>query len=77
MTKTELRSLYGKDMLVEAVVEHSLLTDGWIVEFRHSRGGLVPLTDFNGVERSFGDVDAATENAQDVGFNQVRIIDED
>ncbi len=77
MIKTELRSLYGRDMLVEAVIEHSLLTDGWIVEFRHSRGGLVPLTDINGVERSFGDIDSATENALDIGFNQVRIIDED
>lgn len=77
MTKSDLRSLYNRDMLVEAVVEHSLLTDGWIVEFRHSRGGLVPLTDGSGVERSFGDVDTATENALDVGFNQVRIIDED
>ena len=76
MIKTELRSLYGRDMLVEAVIEHSLLTDGWIVEFRHSRGGLVPLTDINGVERSFGDIDSATENALDIGFNQVRIIDE-
>lgn len=77
MTKSELRTLFGRDMLVEAVVEHSLLNDGWIVEFRHSRGGLVPLTDIDGVERSFGNLDAATENAQDIGFHQVRIIDDD
>lgn len=76
MTKSDLRTLYNRDMLVEAVVEHSLLTEGWIVEFRHSRGGLVPLTDSNGTERCFGNLDAASENALDVGFNQVRIIDD-
>lgn len=75
MTKSELRSLYGQQMLVEALVEPSLSSDGWIVEFRHARGGLVPLTDGDGIEQCFGDVDMATENALDIGFHQVRIID--
>lgn len=76
MTKSELRALYQKDMLVEAVVEHSLLTDAWIVEFRHSRGGYVPLTDRNGEERIFSDPDDATDYAMDIGFSQVRVLDE-
>lgn len=75
MTKSELRTLYSQHMLVEAVVEPSLSCDGWIVEFRHARGGLVPLTDGNGIEQCFGDVDMATENALDVGFHQVRIVE--
>ncbi|KXF80261.1 thymidylate kinase [Enterovibrio coralii] len=75
MTKNELRSLYSQQMLVEAVVEPSLSSDGWIVEFRHARGGLVPLTDGNGIEQCFGDVDMATENALEIGFHQVRIVD--
>ena len=58
MTKSELRNLYSQQMLVEAVVEPSLSSDGWIVEF-HARGGLVCLTDGNGIEQCFGDVDMA------------------
>ena len=77
MTKTELRALYHQDMLVEAVVEHSLLTDAWIVEFRHSRGGFVPLTDISGAERTFDDPDIATDHAMEVGFNQVRVMDDE
>ena len=76
MTKTELRALYHQDMLVEAVVEHSLASDDWIVEFRHQRGGLVPLTDVNGVERTFDDADAATDYAMEVGFSHVRVVDD-
>lgn len=75
MTKSELRALYSQHMLVEAVVEPSLSCDGWIVEFRHARGGLVPLTDGDGIEQCFGDVDMATENALDIGFHQVRIVE--
>ncbi|AMG30911.1 thymidylate kinase [Grimontia hollisae] len=75
MTKSELRTLYRQRLLVEAVVEPSLSSDGWIVEFRHTRGGLVPLTDGNGIEQCFGDVDMATENALDIGFHQVRIVE--
>ncbi len=74
MTKTELRSLYNQDMLVEAVVEHSLLTDAWILEFRHSRGGYVPLTDINGDEQVFEDPDMAMDRAMEIGFNQVRVL---
>ena len=77
MTKTELRDLFYQKMLVEAVVEPSLTSGGWIVEFRHARGGLVPLTDGQGVEQCFQDVDIATENALDIGFHQVRIVDND
>ncbi len=76
MTKSELRSLFDQEMLVEAVVEHSLLTDAWIVEFRHSRGGFVPLTDLNGNEQTFDDPDAATDRAMEIGFSQVRVMDD-
>ncbi|WP_087019035.1 thymidylate kinase [Thaumasiovibrio subtropicus] len=76
MTLTELQRLYTSHELVEAVVEPSLSADGWIVEFRHRRGGFVPLTDAAGVEKCYHDIDQATENALAVGFQQVRIADD-
>ncbi len=76
VTKTELRYLYNQKMLVEALVEHSFIMDGWIVEFRHQRGGLVPLTDASGIEKTFADPDTATTYAMEVGFSQVRVVDE-
>ncbi|MFZ6044170.1 thymidylate kinase, partial [Vibrio natriegens] len=48
---------------------------GWIVEFRHRRGGFVPLTDGAGSEKCYRDIDTATERAFEVGFHQVRIAD--
>ena len=75
MTIDELQRLYLTSDLVEAVVEPSIQTDGWIVEFRHRRGGLVPLTDHTGSEKCYQDVDSATESAFEVGFHQVRIAD--
>ena len=47
--------------------------EDWIVEFRYSRGGLVLLTDENGKECHYQDVDDASRSALDVGFKQVRI----
>ncbi len=76
MTKDQLQQLYSQELLVEAVVEPSIQHEGWIVEFRHARGGLVPMTDRLGVEICFESADMATVNALDVGFRQVRIVDE-
>ncbi|HIF9059127.1 TPA: thymidylate kinase [Photobacterium damselae] len=75
MTLTELQRLYAQRDLVEAIIEPSI-HDGWIVEFRHRRGGLVPLTDSGGSEQCYSDIDSATEQAFEVGFHQVRIADE-
>ncbi|KMV29085.1 thymidylate kinase [Photobacterium swingsii] len=75
MTLTELQGLYARSDLVEAVVEPSIQEDGWIVEFRHRRGGFVPLTDGAGSEQCYQDVDTASERAFEVGFHQVRIAD--
>lgn len=75
MTVEELRVLYHQRVLVEAMVEPSLESEGWVVEFRHASGGIVALTDTEGVECCFDDIDMATENALDVGFHQVRIAD--
>ncbi|WP_413114002.1 thymidylate kinase [Thaumasiovibrio sp. DFM-14] len=76
MTLTELQKLYITHDLVEAVIEPSLRQDGWIVEFRHRRGGFVLLTDAAGVEECYSDIDQATEYALAVGFQQVRIADD-
>jgi hypothetical protein len=75
MTLTELKHLYITQELIEAVIEPSI-GEGYIVEFRHRRGGLVPLTDRSGSERCYSDVDSATQQAFEVGFHQVRIADE-
>lgn len=76
MTKSELQSLYNQNMLVEAVIEQSMLEEGWILEFRHTKGGLVPLTDYQGVEKCFSSVDDASDHAMDVGFDLVRVIED-
>ena len=75
MTKNELRTLYEQQLLVEAVVEHSMLDEGWILEFRHTRGGMLTLTDFDGTERHFASVDDASDHALDVGFSLVRVVE--
>ena len=75
MTLTELQNLYTSSEIVEAVIEPSIQANGWIVEFRHRRGGFVPLTDGAGSEKCYRDIDTATERAFEVGFHQVRIAD--
>lgn len=73
MTVIELRRLYEGKQLIEAIIESSAEDEDWIVEFRHNRGGLVLLTDENGKECHYQDVDDASRLALDVGFKQVRI----
>ncbi len=73
MTVTELQRLFQDRQLVEAIIESSAEEDTWIVEFRHNRGGLVLLTDANGKECHYHDIDDASQSALDVGFRQVRI----
>ncbi|MBD8515215.1 thymidylate kinase [Photobacterium sp. WH77] len=75
MTITELQRLYAESEIVEAVIEPSLQANGWVVEFRHRRGGFVTLTDGSGSEKCYRDIDTATERAFEVGFHQVRIAD--
>ncbi|SKA26361.1 thymidylate kinase [Vibrio cincinnatiensis] len=73
MTITELRNLYRKHLLIEAVIEPSSEEGEWIVEFRHQRGGFVLLTDANGEECHYADLDTASKTAMAVGFKQVRV----
>ena len=75
MTKNELRALFEDELLIEAVVEHSMLHEGWILEFRHSRGGMLTLTDFDGTERQFSSIADASDHALEVGFSLVRIVE--
>lgn len=73
MTITELRSLYRENQLIEAIIEPSIQDGGWVVEFRHARGGFVLLTDSQGEECQYVDLDVASKSAMAVGFSQVRI----
>ena len=73
MTLTELRALYQEKQLVEAIIEPSLPDGSWIVEFRHTKGGLVLLTDSQGEGCQYFDLDIASRSAMAVGFNQVRV----
>ena len=73
MTINELRALYRDDQLIEAIIEPSAQEGNWIVEFRHTRGGLVLLTDSHGEECHYGDLDLASKSAMAVGFKQVRV----
>ncbi len=76
MTKSGLKKLFEQELLIEAVIESSMIEDVWIVEFRHADGNLIPLTDGKGTERIFNDVESASMHALDIGFYQVRIVDE-
>ncbi|MBP8550848.1 hypothetical protein FPV82_05420 [Vibrio cholerae] len=73
MTIPELRELYQTQQLVEAIIEPSFQEGEWIVEFRHQMGGFVLLTDENGEECRYIDLDSASQSAMAVGFRQVRI----
>jgi hypothetical protein len=75
MTAEQLRALYRQQLLIEALVEPSLDNEGWVVECRHAAGGLMALTNADGVEQCFLDIDQATLNALEIGFQQVRIVD--
>ncbi|BDR12302.1 hypothetical protein [Vibrio sp. STUT-A11] len=75
MTINELRHLFRENQLVEAIIEPSIQEGGWVVEFRHTRGGFVFLTDNHGEECLYEDLDAASKSAMAVGFQQVRIED--
>ncbi len=73
MILTELRVLYQKHQLVEAVIEPSIQEGGWVVEFRHVQGGFIILTDIDGGECQYYDLDLASQSAMEVGFRQVRV----
>ncbi|WP_375751551.1 hypothetical protein [Vibrio sp. HN007] len=73
MTLTELRTLYRDEQLLEAIIEPSIQDGGWVVEFRHAKGGFVPLTDSRGEECQYYDLDLASKSAMAVGFKQVRV----
>lgn len=73
MTKSELRQLYINNELVEAIIEPAAQDGYWIVEFRHEKGGFVPLTNEDGEDRRYTDLDEASESALEVGFYQVRV----
>ena len=73
MTLTELKALYRDNQLVEAIIEPSIQDGSWVVEIRHARGGFVLLTDAQGEECQYVDLDVASKSAMAVGFHQVRI----
>ncbi len=73
MTVTELRELYKDNQLIEAIVEPSMYDGQWIIEFKHRRGGFVILTDAQGEECLYSDLDDASKSAMSVGFHQIRI----
>ncbi len=73
MTISELRGLYRDNQLVEAIIEPSIQEGSWVVEFRHSRGGFILLTDSHGEECHYSDLDKASKSALAVGFSHVRV----
>ncbi|MCJ2378357.1 thymidylate kinase [Vibrio sp. ZSDZ34] len=73
MTITELKHLYQRNLLAEAIVEPAESDGGWIVEFRHTQGGFLLLTDTHGAECQYEDLDLASKTAMAVGFSEVRI----
>jgi len=73
MQLSDIKSMYHRHELVEAIVEPSLIANGWIVEFKTEEGDIIPLTDFSGHEKCYRNLDIATATAQQVGFPSVRI----
>lgn len=76
MTINELRVLYRSKRLVEAIVEPADEEDGaWVVEFRDCEGVILALTDPQGEQCYYTDLDSASRSAMAVGFSQVRVED--
>ncbi len=77
MTINELRHLFRDNQLVEAIIEPSIQEGGWVVEFRHARGGFVCLTDTHGEECLYDDLDTASKSAWQSAFNKfgLKIVD--
>lgn len=73
MTLEELRTLYRSNLLVEAVAEPCNDQGMWSVEFRHLQGGFVLLTDEQGEECHYLNLELASQSALAVGFKQLRI----
>lgn len=74
MTIDELRLLYQRKQLVEALVESAPDGSAWIVECRDCEGGLKLLTDEVGREQHYNDFETASRSALDIGFDHVRIV---
>jgi hypothetical protein len=75
MTINELRVLYRTKRLIEAIVEPADQEGSWVVEFRDSNGGILALTDPQGEQCYYADLDSASRSAMAVGFSQVRVED--
>ncbi|SJN60109.1 hypothetical protein RND59_08050 [Vibrio ruber] len=73
MSLEELKALYRGNLLVEAIVEPFSDNGMWIVEFKHADGSFILLTDEDGEECHYTNLDLASKSAMDVGFKQVRI----
>lgn len=73
MILSEIKDMHHRHELVEAIVEPSLVAQGWIVEFKTDHGEIIPLTDISGHEKCYRNLDIATAMAQQVGFPYVRI----
>ena len=73
MQLADIKDMYRRHELVEAIVEPSLMANGWIVEFKTDHGDIIPLTDVSGHEKCYRNLDIATAMAQQVGFPYVRV----
>jgi len=73
VTIEELQHLYDGNQLIEAIVEPFSEDGKWIVEFKHTKGGFVVMTDSHGEECHYNDINHASRSAMKVGFKQVRI----
>ena len=73
MQLSDIKDMYRRHELVEAIVEPSLMANGWIVEFKTDHGDIIPLTDISGHEKCYRNLDIATAMAQQVGFPYVRV----
>lgn len=59
--------------LTEVTLEPADEGNGWMVVLHDNMGGSIKLSDHSGVEKVFHSIEHATELAQEIGFDTVRV----
>ena len=59
--------------LVEAIVKPSAHANGWSLVFVTRDGEQLPYTGHTGTDKIYHTLDHATEAAQDIGFDRIRV----
>lgn len=73
MELEEARSAVEAGRLSGVVIEPSEEGNGWLILVRQPTGQLVRITDHSGADKIYHSLDYATQVAEGLGFDSVRI----